>query len=91
MNPKTIQKFVNAGDIDSVTSLQQIHLEEIGHVEIGQKWFSALCEGGKEDKYEKFHGLVRRHYYGYLKPPFNEEDRTRAGLDAEYYIPLSKQ
>lgn len=90
VNPKTIQKFISAGDSESVTSLQKIHSDEIGHVAIGQKWFTVLC-GESADRYETFHGLVRKHYYGYLKPPFNEEDRAKAGLDVQYYIPLSKK
>ena len=88
MNPKTIQRFVKAGDTESVASLERIHYDEIGHVAVGQRWFAELCDD-KEDRYAKFHSLVRQHYYGYLKPPFNEEDRTKAGLDPDYYIPLS--
>ena len=37
---------------------------------------------------EWFHALVRRHFHGYLKPPFNEEARKKAGFGPEWYLPL---
>lgn len=36
-----------------------------------------------------FHGLVRRHFHGYLKPPFNEHARSAAGFSPAWYMPLS--
>ncbi|DBA96627.1 hypothetical protein WJX77_008860 [Trebouxia sp. C0004] len=38
---------------------------------------------------EWFHGLVRAHFKGSLKPPFNEEARAAAGFGPEWYLPLS--
>ena len=36
-----------------------------------------------------FHSLVRRHFHGRLKPPFNEEARAAAGFGPEWYLPLA--
>ncbi len=36
-----------------------------------------------------FHALVRRHFRGPLKPPFNEEARAQAGFGPEWYLPLA--
>ncbi|GIL47801.1 hypothetical protein Vafri_3912 [Volvox africanus] len=36
-----------------------------------------------------FHSLVRAHFWGALKPPFNEEARAKAGFGPEWYLPLS--
>lgn len=36
-----------------------------------------------------FHTLVRRHFHGSLKPPFNEEARAKAGFGPEWYLPLA--
>ena len=33
--------------------------------------------------------LVRRHFSGALKPPFNRDARDRAGFPASYYAPLA--
>ncbi|PRW56452.1 hypothetical protein C2E21_4617 [Chlorella sorokiniana] len=38
---------------------------------------------------EWFHALVRAHFWGPLKPPFNEEARAAAGFGPEWYLPLS--
>lgn len=36
-----------------------------------------------------FHSLVRCHFFGSLKPPFNEEARARAGFLPDFYEPLA--
>ncbi|KXZ42072.1 hypothetical protein GPECTOR_210g415 [Gonium pectorale] len=36
-----------------------------------------------------FHSLVRSHFWGALKPPFNEEARAQAGFGPEWYLPLA--
>ena len=33
---------------------------------------------------EWFHALVRGHFFGALKPPFNEDARARAGFGPEW-------
>ncbi|KAL4447275.1 hypothetical protein ABPG77_007308 [Micractinium sp. CCAP 211/92] len=38
---------------------------------------------------EWFHALVRAHFFGPLKPPFNEEARAQAGFGPEWYLPLA--
>ncbi|KAL4443623.1 hypothetical protein ABPG75_011360 [Micractinium tetrahymenae] len=38
---------------------------------------------------EWFHSLVRGHFFGALKPPFNEEARAQAGVGPEWYLPLA--
>ncbi|KAJ4766569.1 hypothetical protein LUZ62_031855 [Rhynchospora pubera] len=38
---------------------------------------------------QKFHSVVRRHFHGPLKPPFNVEARKAAGFDPEWYEPLA--
>ena len=37
---------------------------------------------------QRFHQLVRQHFHGSLKPPFNEKLRTEAGFTPEWYEPL---
>jgi uncharacterized ferritin-like protein (DUF455 family) len=34
---------------------------------------------------ETWRALVRRHFKGALKPPFNDEARAAAGFSAKYY------
>ena len=89
VNKSTIRKFRQAGDEESAERLDVIHADEIGHVARGQRWFRFLCEGAGMDSYEVFGRVVRAHFRGDLKPPFNEEDRLKAGIDPGYYLPLS--
>ncbi|KAI8923700.1 hypothetical protein BC831DRAFT_428664 [Entophlyctis helioformis] len=89
VNPKTIEKFAQAGDTVSVEKLTKIHDDEITHVATGQRWFSWLCAIRGDDRYSTFHDLVRKYFHGPLKPPFNDQDRLTAGLDAKYYMPLT--
>lgn len=35
-----------------------------------------------------FHEVVRKHFHGTLKPPFNDEARGRAGFKPSWYLPL---
>ena len=90
VNPNTIEKFRRAGDNDSVEKLTKIHQDEITHVATGQRWFSWICSVSNLDRYVTFHDLVKLHFSGLLKPPFNAEDRLKAGLDPQYYMPLTK-
>lgn len=38
-----------------------------------------------------FGALVREHFHGPLKPPFNEDARAQAGFAPEWYLPLAGQ
>lgn len=46
-------------------------------------------EGDNNEVIEKFHAIVRTHFRGPLKPPFNEEARKAAGFGPEWYEPLA--
>ena len=52
----------------------------------GRTWAKDACEYDKVECW--FHALVRGHYYGFLKPPFNKAAREEAGFSEEWYIPL---
>lgn len=38
-----------------------------------------------------FQSLVRKHFHGNLKPPFNTEARAAAGFEATWYLPLAEK
>jgi uncharacterized ferritin-like protein (DUF455 family) len=73
----------------AVAALEIIYAEEVHHVSYGAKWFHFLCGREDRDPKEVFHALVRRHFHGQLKPPFNEERRAEAGLPPDFYWPLA--
>jgi uncharacterized ferritin-like protein (DUF455 family) len=84
-----IRRLERTGDNDSAAILQRIYQDEIGHVAVGARWFEWLCHDRRLDPEAAFHDLVRRHFTGALKPPFNRVARDAAGFPAGYYEPLA--
>jgi len=89
VTPAMIERLRTAGDADSAAVLQVIYDEEIGHVAAGKRWFDFLCARRGLDPVSAWQDLVRRHFKGRLKPPFNERGRSAAGFSAAYYAPLA--
>jgi len=89
VTPGMIKKLTNVGDMDSVAVLNVIYEEEVGHVKIGAYWFQTVAELENETPIPYFHHLVGTHFAGKLKPPFNVQARTLAGLTQDYYEPLA--
>ena len=89
VTPGMIEIFRKAGAEHAVAALETIYAEEVGHVAFGAKWFNFLCGRADIDPKDSFHALVRKHFHGQLKPPFNEEKRAEAGLPPDFYWPLA--
>ena len=89
VTPAMIAKLAEAGDDESAAVLQVIYDDEIGHVAIGRRWFEFLCARRGLEPVAAWQDLVRRHFKGALKPPFNAHGRAAAGLTADYYAALA--
>ncbi len=89
VTPGMITKLEHVEDHRSADCLKTIYAEEIGHVAIGAKWFQYLAKKHGESPESWFHHLVRNHFRGQLKTPFNVKARTLAGLSEQYYRPLA--
>ncbi|KAG5849068.1 uncharacterized protein HI_0077 [Anguilla anguilla] len=90
VHPQTLSRFAAQGDASSVQVLEVIYSDEITHVAAGLKWFTYICSKEARDCLSTFHELVKQHFKGYLKPPFNTEGRRTAGMTEEWYVPLVK-
>ncbi len=90
VTPQMIVNLRRAGDDDSAAMLERIYADEIGHVAAGKRWFDYVCAARGLDPTATYHDLVRRHFRGALKPPFNAAARERAGLEAAFYQPLAE-
>lgn len=90
VTPAMIAKLRAVGDAQSADILQVIFDEEIGHVACGKRWFDFLCERQGCQPQETWQMLVRRHFRGALKPPFNEPARSAAGMPADFYSSLDR-
>lgn len=89
VTPAMIDKLLKVEDHDSAAVLQVIYRDEIGHVAIGKRWFDHLCVRRGLPARETWQALVRRHFKGQVKPPFNEPARQQAGLPADFYAALA--
>lgn len=85
VTPAMIAKLQAVEDDDSAAVLQVIYEEEIGHVAIGKRWFDHLCTSRGLAPQPTWQDLVRRHFKGRLKPPFNDAARGEAGFPADFY------
>ena len=84
-----IESLGRAGDDASADVLRIVYRDEIGHVEIGRRWFEHVCRQRGLTPITEWHDLVRRHYRALLKRPFNDAARLAAGFDAAFYEPLA--
>ena len=90
VTPGTIADFKRAGDEDSAATLEVIYRDEIGHVATGKRWFDFLAAERDLDPATAWQDLVRRHFRGRLKPPFNKTARDAAGFAAAFYEPIAE-
>ncbi|MFV1997675.1 MAG: ferritin-like domain-containing protein [Acidiferrobacterales bacterium] len=83
VTPGMMQRLQDIGDFKSADVLKIILRDEVGHVEIGSRWFRYLCEqrGLQSDKTYK--ELLQEYMAGKLRPPFNDEARRAAGFSDE--------
>ncbi len=89
MTPSMIAQMEEVGDQASADIFRVIYRDEQGHVAVGAKWFRFLCRREGREPAAAFQELVRTHFRGALKPPFNELARARAGLTSGFYKALS--
>jgi len=88
VTPDTVARFRAAGDERSARILHRIYTDEIRHVGFGAKWFGNRCAESGLHPAPLWQDLVRRHFRGQLKPPFNDSARAQAGLARDWYAPL---
>ncbi|MDH5436010.1 MAG: ferritin-like domain-containing protein [Gammaproteobacteria bacterium] len=90
VTPGMIDRLKGYGANDTVAILELILREEIGHVEIGSRWFHYLCDQRGLDSRNTFIELMDKYLIGPLKPPFNTEARLKAGFTKEELALLEK-
>ena len=85
VTPATLASFRSAGDDRSAAILERIYRDEIRHVAIGTHWFKTVCESRDLAPVPEWQRLIRRHFRGIVKPPFNDSARGEAGLSRDFY------
>ncbi|MEQ8742136.1 ferritin-like domain-containing protein [Parasphingorhabdus sp.] len=82
---QTVERFKRQGDDQTARVLNRIYQDEINHVHFGTKWFEHACRERNRQPHDHWKRLVKTHFTGGLKPPFNDSARRTAGLTREYY------
>ena len=80
VTPATLERVRMQGDETGARILERILDDEIRHVAVGAKHFGECARDRDADPHEYWISLVRRHFRGGLKPPFNDSARHAAGL-----------
>jgi len=89
ITPGTVERFAQIGDDASAAILNRIYRDEIKHVWCGTHWFEFGCQAESLEPIPTWQMLVRRHFRGALKRPFNDSARATAGLTREFYDALA--
>jgi len=89
VTPAIIERLERSGDSSSAGILRLILAEEIGHVAAGRRWFEHIARARGLDPEQAFRQLVRRHFRGAIRPPFNRAGRGAAGFEPCWYEPLA--
>jgi len=82
-NPPMRAKIAQAGDLQAAAILDIILRDEIGHVEIGNRWYRHLCHQRGLEPRATFAALCEEYWAPVPRGPFNLEARRQAGFTEE--------
>ncbi|MGB3806822.1 MAG: ferritin-like domain-containing protein [Erythrobacter sp.] len=90
VTPATLARVEAAGDTGGAKILARILDDEIRHVAIGTRHFRRCAENRGKIPETMWKSLVREHFRGAIKPPFNDSARLAAGLSREFYMDIAR-
>ena len=82
VTPGLIERFERHGDVESADVLRVVLADEIGHVEVGRRWYEHVCALRSIEPRAEFERLVDE-YSLLVVPPFNTEARVAAGFSTD--------
>lgn len=83
VTPAIADKLRVVGDQPLVDILGVIYRDEIGHVEIGTRWFRYCAEQRQLDPRSTFRELLTEYMQGRIRGPYDEPGRLAAGFTPE--------
>ena len=89
VTPATRDRIAAQGDANGVRILQRILDDEIRHVRFGTKHFVRCAQALGVSPQNRWRDLVKCHFRGAIKPPFNDSARFAAGLSRDFYDVLA--
>lgn len=82
VTPGIRDKLAHHGDAAAAAILDIILRDEVGHVAVGNRWYTRLCtERGRAPR-ETFRQLMREYNAPAIHPPFNRAARLAGGFGA---------
>lgn len=89
VTPAMLERIRATGDRNGTAILQRILRDEIRHVAVGAKHFHEASLRRDEPPRKLWQTLVKMHFRGALKPPFNDSARLAAGLPRDWYAAVA--
>ena len=89
VTPATLERVAAAGDAHGARILARILDDEIRHVAFGTKHFVRCAAAARQAPESLWQNLVKRHFRGSVKPPFNDSARLAAGLSRDFYAEIA--
>lgn len=89
VTPATLSRVREVGDETGAQILERILDDEIRHVRFGAKHFREASLKRDEPPRELWQNLVKSHFRGALKPPFNDSARRAGGLPRDWYAGIA--
>ena len=89
VTPTTLERVAASGDANGAKILTRILDDEIRHVAAGTKHFLRCAETAQTEPESLWQSLVKRHFRGHVKPPFNDSARLAAGLSRGFYATIA--
>ena len=89
VTPATLERVRAAGDANGARILARILDDEIRHVAAGTKHFLHCAETAQREPESYWQDLVKCHFRGQVKAPFNDSARLAAGLSRGFYAAIA--
>lgn len=83
VTPSIMAKLGAVGDDAAVAILRIIQRDEVGHVEVGTRWYRFICRERELDAFATFKQLLKQYLKGQVKGPYDKQMRKRAGFSEE--------
>lgn len=90
VTPAIMDKLDKAGDQRMVEILKIIQRDEVGHVEIGTRWYRHFCEIRGLSPFETFKSLLEKHLKGNVRGPYDVVMRKKAGFTDDELLYLEQ-
>jgi uncharacterized ferritin-like protein (DUF455 family) len=89
VTPAMLDRVRAGGDEHGAKILDRILDDEIRHVAAGTKHFLRCAEIAGQNPESLWQNLVKLHFKGQVKPPFNDSARLAAGLSRGFYAAIA--